>query len=26
LLIEISDQWEIGKIYLNMQPNPQPSV
>jgi putative transposase len=26
LLVEISDQWETQKIYLNMQPNPQPSV
>jgi putative transposase len=26
LLIEISDQWETEKIYLNMQPNTQPSV
>lgn len=26
LLVETSDQWEIEKIYLNMQSNPQPSV
>lgn len=26
LLVETSDQWETEKIYLNMQPNSQPSV
>ena len=26
LLVEISEQWETGKIYLNMEPMPQPST
>ena len=26
LLTEISEEWETGKIYLNMNPKTQPSV
>ena len=26
LLVELSEQWETGKIYLNMEPMPQPST
>ena len=26
LLVETSDEWETGTLYLNMKPQPQPSV